>query len=55
MEKLKEFLNSSPDIQLRAFSSVFIVLAIMGGVILGGFVWDVIASAAAALLALGVL
>ena len=47
MEKLKEFLNSSPDIQLRAFSSVFIVLAIMGGVILGGFVWDVIASAAA--------
>ena len=47
MEKLKEFLNSSPDIQLRAFSSVFIVLAIMGGVILGGFVWDIIASAAA--------
>ena len=47
MEKLKEFLNSSPDIQLRAFSSVFIVLAIVGGVILGGFVWDLIASAAA--------
>ena len=47
MEKLKEFFNSSPDIQLRAFSSVFIVLAIVGGVILGGFVWDLIASAAA--------
>ena len=47
MEKFKEFFNSSPDIQLRAFSSVFIVLAIVGGVILGGFVWDFIASAAA--------
>lgn len=47
MEKLKEFFNSSPDIQLRAFSSVFIVLAIVGGVILGGFVWDLIASVAA--------
>ncbi|OUO92215.1 phosphatidate cytidylyltransferase [Cloacibacillus sp. An23] len=49
MEKLKEFFYSSPDIQLRAFSSVFIVLAIVGGVILGGIVWDVIASAAALL------
>lgn len=49
MGKLKEFLNSSPDIQLRAFSSVFIVLAVMGGVILGGFIWDIIASAAALL------
>ena len=49
MEKLKEFFNSSPDIQLRAFSSIFIVLAIVGGIILGGFVWDLIASAAALL------
>ncbi len=48
-EKLKAFLNSSPDIQLRAFSSVFIVLAIVGGIILGGFVWDLIAAAAAML------
>ncbi len=49
MEKLKKFFCSSPDIQIRALSSIFIVLAIIGGIILGGFVWDVIASAAALL------
>lgn len=40
MEKLKQFLNSSPDIQLRAFSSIFIVLAVLGGIMLGGLVWS---------------
>lgn len=40
MEKLKEFLNSSPDIQLRAFSSIFIVIAVIGGIILGGVIWS---------------
>lgn len=42
MEKLKAFLRSSPDLQLRAFSSVLIVLAVIGGIILGGCVWDAI-------------
>lgn len=43
MERFKEFLNSSPDLQIRAFSSVFIVLAVLGGIIMGGIVWDLIA------------
>ena len=42
MEKLNEFLRSSPDLQLRAFSSVFIVLAVVGGIMLGGHVWSAI-------------
>lgn len=42
MEKLKEFLHSSPDLQLRAFSSIFIVLAVIGGIVLGGHVWSAI-------------
>ena len=49
MEKFKEFMASSPELSLRAFSSVFIVLAVLGGIILGGTVWSVIASAAAML------
>lgn len=47
MEKLKEFLDSSPDLPLRAASSVVIVLLIIGGIIIGGAVWNVIASLAA--------
>ncbi len=42
MEKLKEFFRSSPDLQLRAFSSIFIVLAVIGGIVLGGHVWSAI-------------
>ncbi len=49
MGHLKEFLDSDQNLRLRAFSSVFIVLAIVGGIILGGFVWSIIASAAALL------
>ena len=42
MEKLKEFFRSSPDLQLRAFSSIFIVLAVIGGIVLGGHIWSAI-------------
>ena len=42
MEKLKGFLHSSPDLQLRAFSSIFIVLAVIGGIVLGGRIWSAI-------------
>ena len=49
MEKFKEFMASSPELSLRAFSSVFIVLAVLGGIILGGPVWNIVASAAAML------
>lgn len=43
MEKLKEFLRKSPDLQLRAISSVFVVVAVMGGIIAGGYVWSTVA------------
>lgn len=49
MEKLKQFFKSSPELQLRAFSSVFIVIAVLGGILLGGLVWDTIASVIAML------
>ncbi len=42
MEKLKFFLASSPDLPLRAFSSIFIVLVVMGGILAGGYVWGAI-------------
>ncbi len=49
MEKLKNILSSSPDLSLRAFSSIFIVAAILGGIIAGGFVWVAIVFVAAIL------
>lgn len=49
MEKFKEFMASSPELSLRAFSSVFIVLVVLSSIILGGPVWSVVASAAAML------
>ncbi|MEG1604177.1 MAG: phosphatidate cytidylyltransferase [Cloacibacillus sp.] len=49
MEKLKQMLRSSPELQLRAFSGIFIVIAVLGGILLGGLVWDAIASVIAML------
>lgn len=43
MEKLRDFLNKSPDLQLRTISSVFIVVAIMGGIVAGGYIWSTVA------------
>lgn len=43
MEKFKEFFTSSPDLMLRSFSSVFIFLIIVGSIIAGGFVWNLLA------------
>jgi phosphatidate cytidylyltransferase len=42
MENLKSFFTSNSDLQLRAFSSIFIVFAIMGGIVLGGNIWPCI-------------
>ena len=42
MEKLKDILNSSPDLPLRALSSVVVVVAIMGGIAMGGMAWNAI-------------
>ena len=36
------FLSSIPDLPLRAFSSIFIVLIILGGIIMGGHVWNTV-------------
>ena len=40
MAKLDNFLSSIPDLPLRAFSSLFIVFIILGGIIKGGLVWN---------------
>ena len=42
MAKLKDLLSSSPDLSLRTFSSVFIVAAVIGGITVGGTVWNTI-------------
>jgi len=42
MGKFKDFLDSSPDLPLRAFSSIFIVLLVIGGIFAGGYVWSLI-------------
>jgi len=42
MGKFKDFLDSSPDLPLRAFSSIFIVLLVMGGIFAGGYAWSLI-------------
>jgi phosphatidate cytidylyltransferase len=42
MGKFKDFLDSSPDLPIRAFSSIFIVLLVMGGIFAGGYVWSLI-------------
>lgn len=49
MERLKEFFYSSPDLMLRTFSSVFIFLVVIGGIIAGGYVWNAIATVIGAL------
>lgn len=49
MEKFKEFVESSPDLPLRAFSSVFIVAVLISGILLGGAVWCIVASVIAML------
>lgn len=49
MGNLKNFVSTTPDLPLRAFSSVFVVSAVIGGIIAGGFVWAGIASVAAML------
>ena len=49
MEKFKEFVESSPDLPLRSFSSVFIVAVLIGGILLGGAVWCIVASVIAML------
>lgn len=38
------FINSSPDLLLRTFSSFFIFFIMIGGIIAGGTVWNVIVS-----------
>ncbi len=42
MAKLKDILSSSPDLSLRTFSSVFVVIAVIGGIMTGGTVWNAI-------------
>ena len=42
MAKLKDLLSSSPDLSLRTFSSVFIVVDVIGGIKVGGTVWNTI-------------
>lgn len=44
MGKFKRFLKLSPDLPLRSFSSIFIVVAILGGIYAGGIYWNVIVS-----------
>lgn len=43
MGKYKSFFNISPELALRSLSSIFIVVVVIGGIIAGGLVWDVIA------------
>lgn len=40
MANHNNFLSSIPDLPLRAFSSIFIVLIILGGIIKGGHFWN---------------
>ncbi|NLV82228.1 MAG: phosphatidate cytidylyltransferase [Synergistaceae bacterium] len=47
MGKLRKFLQSSPDLPSRTFSSIFIVVAILGGIYAGGIYWSVIVSVVA--------
>lgn len=49
MEKLKNILSSSPDLSIRAFSSIFVVVAIIGGILAGGAVWATVVFIAAML------
>lgn len=49
MGKLRELLNSASDLPVRAFSSIFIVLIIVGGICYGGAVWNAIATVIALL------
>ena len=42
MARPDNFLSSIPDLPLRAFSSVFIVLIILGGIIKGGHFWNAV-------------
>lgn len=42
MEKFRKMVSSSPDLAARAFSSVFIVFVLIGGIIAGGLVWNAI-------------
>lgn len=44
MEKFKNLLVSSPDLMVRALSSIFIVLIIIGGIIAGGVFWNALVS-----------
>jgi len=47
MANLKEIINSSPDLPLRFFSSIFVVAIIIGGILIGGNVWNLIVFIAA--------
>lgn len=47
MEKFKNIFDLSPDLKFRALSSVFIFLLIFGGIIAGGLIWNIIATAIA--------
>ena len=49
MEKLKNIFSSSPDLSIRAFSSIFVVTAIIGGILAGGTVWAIVVFIAAML------
>ncbi|NLX84492.1 MAG: phosphatidate cytidylyltransferase [Synergistaceae bacterium] len=49
MEKPDNFLSSVPDLPQRAFSGIFIVLIILGGIIQGGLVWNAVVFVAAML------
>lgn len=49
MAKHDNFLTSIPDLPLRAFSSIFIVLIILGGIVKGGHIWNGVVSVIAML------
>lgn len=49
MEKLKDFFGSAPELGIRAFSSIFIVFIVIGGIITGGYAWDFIVTVIAML------
>lgn len=42
MEKLKNLFSSIPDLPLRTFSGIFIVILIIGGIFEGGNIWNTI-------------
>ncbi len=44
MERHNNFRSAASDLPLRFFSSIFIVLVIIGGIVKGGYVWNAVVS-----------